>query len=216
MAALPLSFDEVLTTTRTVRKRLDLERPVEREVLEECFRIAQQAPSGSNMQSFHFMVVSDPDKRAALGDLFRRGLEQYRTSPIALYNLAYPDQSQVEAAPRIIESLEHLADRVEQVPVHVFPCIQFPLDRVPVTMMGGIMGSIIPAVWSYMLAARSRGLGTCWSNMHSYFSDEADEIIGLPDGVTQIACILTAYSLGTEFKAATRRPLDDIVHWDRW
>ena len=216
MPALPLSFDEVLSTTRTVRKRLDLDRPVEREVLEECFRLSQQAPSGSNMQTFHYVVVTDQDRRNALGELFRRGLEQYRSSPIALYNLAYPDGTQTAAAPRIIGSLEYLADHVERVPVHVFACMEGSIDQIPPTMMGGMMGSIIPAVWSYMLAARSRGLGTCWSNMHSYFSAEADEIIGLPTGVTQIACILTAYTLGTDFKVAQRRPLSDIVHWDTW
>jgi nitroreductase len=216
MEILDLSPDELLSTTRTVRKRLDLHRPVEREVIEACVALAQQAPSGSNQQGFHFVVVTDPDRRRALGELFRRGLDIYRTLPIAVHNLTYTDPGQQRSAAPIIDALEYLAERVEHVPVHVFPCFEGPLDGIRPEFMGGLMGSVIPAAWSFMLAARSRALGTCWTNMHTFFNDEADAIIELPDGVTQIANILTAYTLGTDFRPATRRPLTEILHWDRW
>lgn len=208
MGALPLTFDEVVSTTRTVRKRLDLERPVEREVIEECLELAQQAPSGSNLQNFHFVVVTDPDRRRALGDVYRRGFEHYKAMPISVHNTG--------AAAAVVDSVEYLVDKVADVPVHVFPCFEGDFARVRPEFMGGMMGSVIPAAWSFMLAARSRGLGTCWTNMHNFFDAEANEIIGLPPGVTQIANILTAYTVGTDFKAARRRPLADIVHWDHW
>lgn len=216
MTILDLTPDELLSTTRTVRKRLDLHRPVEREVIEECVKLAQQAPSGSNQQGFHFVVVTDPARRQALGDLFRRGLEIYRTLPIAVHNISYEDAGQRRSAAPIIDSLEYLAERVERVPVHVFPCFEGTLDRVRPEFVGGLMGSVIPAAWSFMLAARSRALGTCWTNMHTFFDDEANDIIGLPDNVTQIANILTAYTVGTEFRAGARRPVSEIIHWDEW
>ncbi|MDG2112466.1 MAG: nitroreductase family protein, partial [Actinomycetota bacterium] len=150
------------------------------------------------------------------GDLFRRGLEIYRTLPIAVHNITYSDPGQQKSARPIIDALEALADRVEHVPVHVFPCFEGTVERVRPEFMGGLMGSVIPAAWSFMLAARSRALGTCWTNMHTFFNDEADDIIGLPQGVTQIANILTAYTVGTEFRPAARRPLSDILHWDHW
>ena len=216
MEILELTPDELLSTTRTVRKRLDLDRPVEREVIEQCIELAQQAPSGSNQQGFHFVVVTDPSRRSALGDLFRRGLEIYRTLPIAVHNLTYDDPGQQKSAGRIIDSLEHLATRVERVPVHVFPCFEGTFDRVKPEFMGGLMGSVIPAAWSFMLAARSRALGTCWTNMHTFFNDEANEIIGLPDNISQIANILTGYTIGTDFRPAARKPAADIIHWDSW
>ena len=216
MEILDLTADQLLSTTRTVRKRLDLERPVERDVIETCVTLAQQAPSGSNQQGFHFVVVTDPDRRQALGELFRRGLDVYRTLPIAVHNLTYTDPGQQRSAGPIIDALEYLADRVEQVPVHVFPCFEGTLEKIRPEFMGGLMGSVIPAAWSFMLAARSRALGTCWTNMHTFFDEEANDIIGLPDGVTQIANILTAYTVGTDFRPAARRPVAEILHWDHW
>ncbi len=216
MEILDLTPDELLSTTRTVRKRLDLGRPVEREVIERCIALAQQAPSGSNQQQFHFVVVSDLERRRALGELFRRGLEIYRKLPIAVHNLRYQDAGQQRAAAPIIASLEYLAPHVEEVPLHVFPCFEGTLERVRPEFVGGLMGSVIPAAWSFMLAARSRALGTCWTNMHTFFNDEANAIIELPAGVTQIANILTAYTIGTDFRPAARRPVQEILHWDHW
>jgi nitroreductase len=216
MPALDLTFDQVATTTRSVRKRLDLTRPVEREVLVECLRIAQQAPSSSNLQNFHFVVVTDPDRRAALGELYRQGLEIYKTLPVALHNFDYEDPVQKASRDRIVDAQDYLAAHIHEVPAHVIPCIEGTLDGMPPIFTPVLMGSVIPAAWSFMLAARSRGLATSWSNFHMFNLEEANRIVGLPDGVMQVALIATAYSIGTDFEPAPRRGLDSMVHWDSW
>jgi nitroreductase len=216
MTVLPLSVDEVLTTTRSVRRRLDLSRPVDPALVRECLAIAQQAPSGSNAQTFHFVVLTDRDKRAALADMIRRGAEVYRTMPNGVHQLRHDDPAAESSRVRAIASLEHLLAHAQDVPVWVFPCLEGWSEHLPTPAVGALMGSVIPAAWSYMLAARSRGLGTCWMNLHQLVGPEADELIGLPPGVIQVCAIATAHSIGTDFKPAPRRPLDEIIHHDTW
>lgn len=211
-----MSLDHVLLTTRSVRKRLDLSRPVSPEVLRECFELAHQAPSQSDTQCFHFVVVTDPAQRATLGDLFRRGHEIYKTLPVGVYALKHDDARQEAARLRIIESLEYLVAHIDRVPVHVVPCVVGSTAGMPPAFIPVLMGSVIPAAWSFMLAARSRGLGTCWTNLHMLLAEEADQVLGLPPGVMQVALIPTAWSIGTEFKPAYRRPLAEMLHRDRW
>ena len=203
---LPLSIDELLSTTRAVRRRLDLERPVEREVLEECLRLAQQAPVAGYRENWHFVVVTDQEKRAALGELWRRFGEQY-------LGRERPEPGRM----RLLDSVWHLMDHLGDVPVHVIPCIEGRTDGKGVPMQASRFGTIAPAVWSFMLAARSRGLGTCWTTFHLAHEREAAELLGIPsDEVMQVALIPVAYTIGTEFRPARRKPLDDVVHWDAW
>jgi nitroreductase len=209
---LDLTIDELLSTTRCVRRRLDLSRPVEREVLEECLRLAQQAPTASYREDWHFVVVTDPEQREALGELWREGGRKYfaRVEPQALEDLP-------PARRRLLESVLYLIDHIHEVPVHVIPCIAGRTDGMPGPMQSGKWTTIVPAAWSFMLAARSRGLGTCWTSFHLFFEREAAEILGLPyDEIMQAALIPTAYTIGTEFRPAPRKPLDTMVHWDRW
>lgn len=215
-SVLPLSFDEVLTTTRSVRKRLDVDRPVDPALIRECLAIAQQAPSASDTQGFHFVVMTDADKRAEMAALIRKGVEVYATLPSSLMQLHHDDPNRESARERIIASVEVLLPKLERIPVWVFPCIEGSTDGLPAVAVAAHMGSVVPAAWSYMLAARSRGLGTCWMNLHQLAGPAADELIGLPKGVMQICGIATAHSIGTDFKPAYRRPLDEIVHTDRW
>ena len=211
-----MSFDHVLLTTRAVRKRLDLYRPVEQDVLRECFELAQQAPTQSDTQGFHFIVVTDKVQRAALGDLFRRGHAIYKTLPDGVYGIKHSDMQQDATRLRIMKSLEYLADHIHEVPVHVVPCVVGSTDGKPPVAVSALLGSVIPAAWSFMLAARSRGLGTCWTNLHLLLAEEADKVLGLPAGVMQVALIPTAYTIGLEFRPAHRRSLDEILHRDRW
>jgi nitroreductase len=204
---LDLTPDQLLSTTRAVRKRLDLERPVEREVLEECFALAQQAPTASYSQNWHFVVVTDADKRAALGELWRQ--------------VAYPylerggdRQGQMR---RIGDAVVHLAEHIHEVPVHVIPCVQGRYEGKSNPLVASMFGSIIPAAWSFMLAARARGLGSVWTTFHLMHEREAAEILDIPyDEVTQVALIPVAYTKGTDFKPGKRKPLDTMVHWDAW
>jgi nitroreductase len=200
---LSLSPDELLSTTRSVRLRLDLERPVEREVLEQCLQLAQQAPTGSNLQDWRFVVVTDPAKRAALAGWWREVAEDYLAGK--------PDRG------RITKGVRHLAAHLQDVPVHVIPCIVGRTDGKSGPVQAGRFGSIIPAAWSFMLAARSRGLGSVWTTFHLRHEREAAELLGIPyDDVMQVALIPVAYTLGTDFRSATRRPLDTMVGWDGW
>jgi nitroreductase len=204
---LDLTPDELLSTTRAVRRRLDLERPVEREVLEECLALAQQAPTASYSQNWHFVVVTDPAQRAALGELWRQVAYPYlerggpREGPMA----------------RIGDGVVHLAEHIHEVPVHVIPCVEGRFEGKPNALVSSRLGSIIQAAWSFMLAARSRGLGIVWTTFHLMHEREAAEILGIPyDEVTQVALIPVAYTLGTDFKPALRKPLETMLHWDRW
>jgi nitroreductase len=174
-----------------------------------------QAPTQSDSQSFHFVVVTDPDRRAVLGELFRRGYEIYRTLPDGLYGLSHDDPQRERARHRAIASLEHLVGHIHEVPVHVIPCIEGSLEGPPI-VASVTMASVVPAAWSFMLAARSRGLATCWTSMHMLTGADADRAIGLPPEVMQVALIPTAHAIGPDFKPAHRRSLDEIVHYDRW
>jgi nitroreductase len=211
---LELTPDELLSTTRCVRRRLDLTRPVEREVLEECLRLAQQAPTAGYREDWHFVVVTDPGRRRALADLWREGGRRYLgdVDPAALKSVDLPPDRR-----RLLDSVLHLFEHLHEVPVHVVPCIEGRTDGKSALAQAGRWSTICPAVWSFMLAARSRGLGTCWTSFHLYREREAAEILGLPyDEVTQVALIPVAYTIGTDFRPARRKPLDTMVHWDRW
>jgi len=207
-----LTPDELLETTRSVRKRLDLTRPVEREVLEECLALAQQAPTGSNIQGWHFLVVTDAAKRAALGDLYRKSWYPYNARRTA----AQTTERQATQA-RVVSSAQYLADHMQEVPVLVIPCIAGRIEGKSSVEQAGVWGSILPAVWSFMLAARARGLGTCWTTLHLTYEREAADILSIPYAeVMQTALIPVAYTLGTDFKAGPRASLDTMVHWEQW
>jgi nitroreductase len=208
--ALDLTPDELLATTRSVRRRLDLTRPVEREVLEACLRLAQQAPTASYAQNWHFVVVTDSGRRAALSELWRAAAGPYLERRAA----AAAADARVG---RISDAVRYLADHLHEVPVHLVPCVEGRTDRAPVVVQASRWASIIPATWSFMLAARARGLGTVWTTFHLRHEREAAEILGIPfEEVMQAALIPVAYTVGTDFKPAARHPLDTMAHWDRW
>lgn len=216
MSTLPLTPDELLTTTRTVRKRLDLTRPVEREVIEDCLAIAQQAPTASNLQNWHFVVVTDPSTRAAIAAIYRKGWQAYRARGTGA-PASFADPSRAATQDRVRDSANYLAEHLQDVPVLVIPCITGRLDRLPISGQAAMWGTIGPATWSFMLAARARGLGTAWTTFTLMFESETAEAVGIPfDKVTQAGLIPVAYSKGTAFKPAPRDPLATMVHWEKW
>ena len=218
MDKLGLSVDEVLHTTRAVRKRLDFDRPVEKSVIMECLESAIQSPTGSNSQGWQWLVVTDPEKRAALAEIYREGWEIYANMPgnaATAYDGDDPDR--VAQQERVTTSAEYLAHNFEKVPVMLIPCLPMRLDGVPPMVSASALGSILPGVWSFMLAARERGLGTAWTTIHLMHEEKAAEVLGIPfDSVQQCALITVGYSLGTDFKPAKRPPIDTVVHWDEW
>ena len=214
---LPLSPDELLTTTRAVRRRLDFDRPVPLDVVRTCVSIALQAPSGSNAQGWHFVVVTDPAKRMALAEVYRRAFAVYRDLPIAAGNIVTGDPGRDRTQQRVMGSAEHLAAHLHEAPVLVVPCAEGRVDGQPLLRSASVLGSIIPATWSFMLACRARGLGTSWTTLHLMFEEEAAEILDIPHAsVSQVALVPVAYTKGTDFKVAAREPVDSVLHLDGW
>ena len=214
---LSLTLDELLTTTRAVRKRLDLSRPVEREVILECLAIAQQAPTASNMQNWHFVVVTDPGKRAALAEIYRKGWDVYLTMPIAAPNLHFAHPAHEAMQTRIMTTVEPFIEHFHDIPVYVIPCLSGRSDGQPAVIQSALWGSIAPAAWSFMLAARARGLGTVWTCLHLFFEEEAAQVLGIPYAEVMQACLIpVAYTQGTRFKPGWREPLETMIHWETW
>jgi nitroreductase len=211
---LNLSADEVLTTTRAVRKRLDLERPVEREVLLECVQMAVQAPTGSNSQGWQWMFVEDPDKKKVIADYYGSNFDQY----VGMNPVEYADDDPRSAQrPRVTESAIYLRQHFHEVPVLLIPLLEGRPTGSRGGTMAGFWGSILPAVWSFMLAARNRGLGTAWTTLHLSYEKEVAELLGIPpDRYSQAGLFPVAYTKGTDFKVAERLPVDGLVHFDSW
>jgi nitroreductase len=212
---LGLSVDEVLTTTRAVRKRLDFERPVPLDLILECIGVAQQAPTGSNMQGWHFVVVTDEAKRRAVADVYRRAFEVYRSSPGYAGAIATGDAARDAQQQRVASSADYLAEHMGDAPALILPCIWGRPGR---NMTGpGMWGGILPAAWSFMLAARARGLGTCWTTLHLNHEEEVAEILGIPYAkVSQALLTPLAFTRGTDFKPAARPDPSTITHIDGW
>jgi nitroreductase len=203
--------DALLSTTRAVRRRLDLERPVPREVLLDCIRVSQQAPTGSNAQSWRWLVVTDPAGRAAIAKAYREAGGRY-------LEMARSRVSEGDAQTRrVYDSAFWLMDHLERVPVHVIPCVVGRLpDGAPNVMAASVYGSILPAVWSFQLALRSRGLGSTLTTIHLFAEKEVAAYFGIPDDVMQVALLPVAYTKGGDFKVAKRPAPETITCFDRW
>lgn len=202
------TVDELLSTTRAVRKRLDVTRPVEREVIVECLQLATQAPTASNNQDWRWVVVTDADKRAAIAEIYNSVGERYLAHAASA--------AQDPQTRRVYQSAAALTSILADVPVHVIPCIEKRVEGVPLVAAASAWASIIPAAWSFQLALRSRGLGSVWTTLHLAREREVAELLGIPQTVTQVALLPVAYTIGTEFKPAARPPVETITSWNGW
>ena len=210
-----LSPDELLTTTRTVRKRLDLTRDVPLDLIKECLQIALQAPSGSNRQAWQWIVVTDPAVRAQLGTLYGEQVDGYLKSNASAAKLFADDPDRAPVQQRVGDSVAWLGKHMGDVPALVIPCIKAG-KTLWAGNQAGLWGSLLPAAWSYALAARARGLGTAWTTLHLEREAEVAELLGIPAGYHQAALIPTAYFTGETFKPAPRQSIDSVLHVDRW
>ena len=212
---LPLDPDELLTTTRSVRKRLDFDRDVPMELIRECLEVALQAPSGSNTQGWHWIVVTDPELKRAVADHYRRSYNAYRDSAVYQSRLQNADEPRKQVQQRVASSSQYLADVMHEVPVLVIGAIHVG-DALPEGSQAGLWGSLLPAAWSFQLAARARGLGSAWTTLHLVYESEVAELLGIPTNVRQGVLLPVAYSKGTDFKPAPRQPLDTVLHVNGW
>jgi nitroreductase len=199
-----VTVDHLLTTTRSVRKRLDLTRPVESDIIQRCIDVALQAPNGGNLGRYHFMVVTDPAKRASLAELYRKAFAAYLVPSREAYS------------PRVFESANYLAEHMHEVPVHIIPCIEGRVDEETPFRQASVYGSVLPAAWSLMLALRARGLGSAWTTLHLMYESEAATLLGMPAGLTQGALLPVAYFTGDDFQPAKRIPGRERTYWDTW
>lgn len=200
--------DHLLLTTKQIRKRMDMDRSVPRETLLECIDIASRAPMGSNAERNKWLIVEDPDLKAEIADLYRKNAEPY-------FEFGRTIETDARGE-RVASSAQYLSDNMHKVPALVIP---LRLDRVENASSGeqsGWYGSVLPGVWSFQLALRSRGIGSCWTTLHLGSESEVSELLGIPDTVTQVAMLPVGYYTGDTFSVTPRRPAADITFIDRW
>jgi len=212
-----LAADWVLTTTRCVRKGLDTTREVPRDLIEDCLRVAMQAPIASNVYYPHFVVVTDPAKRAAVAGFYKRAWDAYLSMPGSITSIHFEDPIHEAQMPRVIDSAAYLAEHIADVPALVIPCMAARVDGLPLWAHAGLWGSVLPQSWSFMLAARARGLAAAWTTIHLQFEQEVAAVLGINHAeVQQAALIAVAYPRREDFKPAYREPIEKFTHWDSW
>ena len=205
--------DRLLCTTRSVKRRLDMTRPVPRSLILECIDVALQAPSAGNRQQAGFVVVDDPVKRAALADLYRQSHSGYQTTPAANYA---PGDPRAASASGVASAGAQLVDILADVPVHVIPVIEGRPEGRPPGALAALYGSVLPMAWSFALAARARGLGSTWTTLHLRREREAAELLGIPDTHSQVALLPVAFYTGDDFSPAPRLAAREVTHFDGW
>ena len=199
------SVDLVLGTTRSVRRKLDFERPVEPELIEACIALATQAPTGRNAQAWRFLVLTEPDKKRAVADLYRRAFSHYRT-----LRASEPNAEPPKAAYQL------LADRMHEMPVLILVCVEGRPESLSVAQQVAFYGSVLPAAWSLMLALRSRGLGSTWTTLHLLHEEEAAQLLGIPPGVTQTVLLPVGYTRDAVLRPAERLAPEQVTYWNEW
>ena len=211
------TVDHLLSTTRSVRKRLDFSRPVDASIITKCIDLALQAPTGGNSQGWSFVVVTDAAKRKAVSEIYKKAFKLYNSDPAmrARYD-ADANDLRAKQMDRVLSSADFLAEHMHEAPALVIACIEGRIEKASPVEQAGVYGSILPAAWSFMLALRSRGLGTAWTTLHIMHEQEVAKILGIPATVTQAALFPVAYFTGEDFKPAKRLPTSAFVHWDSW
>ncbi len=213
---LDLTPDEVLTTTRAVRRRLDTSRSVDRALVEKCLEIALQAPNGSNMNTWRWIAVDDRATIEAMAGIYDAALDDYVKSLGDSVGKSYAGAG-IPGFDRIDASVQHLRDHMREMPVLVVPLFAGRTETASVFFQASQWGSIVQAVWSFMLALRARGLGSCWTTGHLFREEQMAELLGIPkQRFTQVGLFPVAYTRGTDFKPAWRRPASEVLRWNRF
>ena len=211
-----MDADHVLKTTRSVRLRLDFERPIEASVIEECLEIALQAPTASNSQQWQWVVITDPEKVAGVAEVYRKSFEVLAARPPEERPSYGAEDSRTQQSEGVTRSATYLAAEMHRCPALLLACISGRVEDLGPMAQAGVYGSILPGAWSFMLAARARGIGMAWTTLHIRHEDEVAELLGIPTDVTQAALFPMAYFTGEDFRPAPRVPLEQVVHWNGW
>ena len=205
--------DQLLTTTRSVRKRLDFSRPVADEVILECIEVALQAPTGSNLQGWSFIVLTDPEKKKAISDIYAKAFTLYSQMEFPEYDADDPREA---SRPHVVDSAHYLSHHMHEAPALIIPCIEGRVEDAGLMAQASVYGSILPAAWSFMLAARARGLGSAWTSLHLMYEEEARDVLAIPANITQAGLFPVAYYTGDDFKPARRLPAERLTFWNGW
>ncbi len=211
-----MDADHVLKTTRSVRLRLDFERPIEPAAIEECLEIALQAPTASNSQQWQWVVITEPDKVAAVAEVYRKSFNVLAARPPEERPSYGADDSRTQQSEKVTRSATWLAEQMHRCPALLLACINGRVEDQGAMTQAGVYGSILPGAWSFMLAARARGIGMAWTTLHIRHEDEVAALLGIPADVTQAALFPMAYFTGEDFQPAPRVPLKEVVHWNTW
>jgi nitroreductase len=214
-----MDVDEALSTTRAVRKRLDTSREVPVELVRQCVELALQAPAGSNVPRTRFVVVRDTQVRSAVASIYSEIYrDSYRDSAGYIGRVVRDDAAAARSQERTACSADALERALHEVGTIVIACLDGArLDGASAFASASMLGGALPAVWSFMLAARSRGLGTCWTTMHLAREREVADVLGIPfERVQQVCLTRLAYTRGLDFRPAGRPGADEVTHWDRW
>lgn len=200
--------DRLLTTTKQVRKRLDLSRPVPRQILLDCIDIASRAPMGSNQERNKWIIIEKRELKARIAEWYLETATPYLGKN--------PTMTADERGARVVDSATYLAEHLGEVPALVLPLRLDRVEGLGVADQAGFWGSVLPGVWSFQLALRSRGIGSCWTTFHLPHHDGVNDLLGIPQTITQCALLPVAYYTGETFTPAPRRPAADITFLDTW
>lgn len=211
-----MDADHALKTTRSVRFRLDFEQPLDPAEIEECLEIALQAPTASNSQQWQWVVVTDPGKIAAIAEVYRRSFEVLANRPAEERPDYGAGDSRTEQAEKVTASATYLAEQMHRCPAMLLACINGRVEDEGAQRQAAVYGSILPGAWSFMIAARARGIGMAWTTLHLRHEEEVADLLGIPRDVTQAALFPMARFSGEDFKPAPRVPLAEVVHWNEW
>ncbi len=211
-----MTVEELLTTTRSVRKRLDLKRPVPFDVLEKCLKLALQAPTGSNQQAWRFLIVTDAKKRQAIGDYYAKAFSAYSTQQAKSAPKLEGTDPRAARMMKVVSSAIYLSQHMGEVPVHIIACHEGRVEKESVLSQASLYGSILPAAWSLMLALRANGLGSAWTTLHLQFEKEISELLEVPDHFTQTVLLPVAYFTGETFQPAKRISVQEVTYLNRW
>ena len=207
--------DKLLTTTRGVRRRLDFERTVPRSVIEDCIEVAMQAPVGASWNT-HFIAVEDAELRRQIGAVYAQRAHPYldKSDTAALAKLTGADER--AGHEKSMSMHRWYTDNLHRAPVLMIVAMEGRWENSSAAERAGRYGSNLPAAWSFMLALRARGLGTCWTTLHIYEEQKIASILGIPEDITQTVLLPIGYYKGDDFKPARRPTVESCTHWDRW